>query len=235
MLDVIYEDNHILVVVKPQNVPSQEDESLDENMVSLVKNYLKEKYQKPGNVYVGLVHRLDRPTGGVMVFAKTGKASARITEQLKSQEMKKTYLAVVNGVVKEDSKELVNYLKKNTRTNTVMVVPELTTDAKKAILNYQVLERKDKVTLVAVRLKTGRSHQIRVQMKNIGHPIFGDVRYGGDILSKGHNLALWAYKLEFKHPITKEQMTFTVYPPKDLIPWKIFTNLDTAVSKIKLI
>ena len=218
MLDVIYEDNHILVVVKPQNIPSQEDESLDENMVSLVQKYLKEKYQKPGNVYVGLVHRLDRPTGGVMVFAKTGKASARLTEQIKSQEMKKTYLAVVNGVVKEDSRELVNYLKKNNRTNTVQVVPELTTDAKKAVLTYQVLERKEKVTLVAVRLKTGRSHQIRVQMKHIGHPIFGDVRYGGDILSKGHNLALWAYKLEFKHPITKEQMTFTVYPPADIIP-----------------
>lgn len=235
MLDVIYEDNHILVVVKPQNIPSQEDESLDENMVSLVQKYLKEKYQKPGNVYVGLVHRLDRPTGGVMVFAKTGKASARLTEQIKSQEMKKTYLAVVNGVVKEDSKELVNYLKKNNRTNTVQVVPELTTDAKKAVLTYQVLERKEKVTLVAVRLKTGRSHQIRVQMKHIGHPIFGDVRYGGDILSKGHNLALWAYKLEFKHPITKEQMTFTVYPPSDIIPWKIFTNMDAMVSKIKFI
>ena len=235
MLDVIYEDNHILVVVKPQNIPSQEDESLDENMVSLVQKYLKEKYQKPGNVYVGLVHRLDRPTGGVMVFAKTGKASARLTEQIKSQEMKKTYLAVVNGVVKEDSRELVNYLKKNNRTNTVQVVPELTADAKKAVLTYQVLERKEKVTLVAVRLKTGRSHQIRVQMKHIGHPIFGDVRYGGDILSKGHNLALWAYKLEFKHPITKEQMTFTVYPPADIIPWKIFTSMDAMVSKIKFI
>src|SRR5574344_2591282 len=107
MLDVIYEDNHLLVVIKPQNVPSQSDKSNDEDMLSMVRSYIKEKYQKPGNVYVGLVHRLDRPTGGVMVFAKTGKASARLTEQIKSQEMKKTYLAVVNGVVKEDSREVV--------------------------------------------------------------------------------------------------------------------------------
>ena len=137
--------------------------------------------------------------------------------------------------VKKIKLQVMILLKKNNRTNTVQVVPELTTDAKKAVLTYQVLERKEKVTLVAVRLKTGRSHQIRVQMKHIGHPIFGDVRYGGDILSKGHNLALWAYKLEFKHPITKEQMTFTVYPPADIIPWKIFTSMDAVVSKIKFI
>ena len=148
MLDVIFEDNHILVVVKPQNIPSQEDESMDENMVSLVKKYLKEKYNKPGNVYVGLVHRLDRPTGGIMVFAKTGKASARLTEQLQSGEMKKTYLTVVNGAPKEDEKELINYLKKNMRENIVSVVPELTTGAKKAVLNYQVLDKNDKVSLL---------------------------------------------------------------------------------------
>ena len=111
MVDILYEDNHIIVVIKPQNIPSQSDESGDLDMLTMVKQYIKEKYNKPGNAYVGLVHRLDRPTGGVMVFAKTGKASARLTEQIKSQEMKKTYLAVVNGVVKEDSRELVNYLK----------------------------------------------------------------------------------------------------------------------------
>lgn len=233
MLDVIFEDNHILVVVKPQNIPSQEDESMDENMVSLVKKYLKEKYNKPGNVYVGLVHRLDRPTGGIMVFAKTGKASARLTEQLQSGDMKKTYLTVVNGNPKEDEKELVNYLKKNMRENLVSVVPELTSGAKKAILNYQVLEKQDKVSLVAIRLKTGRSHQIRVQMKHIGHPVFGDARYGGDILSKGHNLALWAYKLEFNHPVTKDKLSFTVFPPEDKIPWKVFENIEAKASKIK--
>lgn len=224
-LKVLYEDNHIIVVVKPQNIPTQEDESKDKDMLTIVKEYIKEKENKPGNVFVGLVHRLDRPTGGVMVFAKTSKSASRLTEQIKNGEFKKRYLSVINGKPREKRGKLVNFLKKNPRNNTVMVVPELTTGAKRAELDYEVLEAKEKVSLVDIKLHTGRSHQIRVQMKTIGCPVYGDVKYGGDILAKGHNLALWAYELKFVHPTTKENLTFKVYPPENIVPWNVF-NLD---------
>ena len=224
-LNVVYEDNHVIVIVKPQNIPTQEDESKDKDLLTIIKEYIKEKENKPGNVYVGLVHRLDRPTGGVMVFAKTSKAASRLSTQITEGELKKRYLAVVLGKPKEKRRKLINYLQKNARTNTVQVVPELTTGAKRAELEYNLLEAKDKVSLVEVDLYTGRSHQIRVQMKHIGCPVYGDVKYGGDKLAKGHNLALWAYELKFVHPTTKEKMTFKVYPPEDKIPWSVF-NLD---------
>ena len=224
-LKVIYEDNHVIVVIKPQNIPTQEDESKDKDLLTMVKDYIKVKENKPGNVYVGLVHRLDRPTGGVMVFAKTSKSASRLTQEIQDGVLHKNYLAVVNGKPREKMGKLVNYLQKNARTNTVMVVPELTIGAKRAELNYEVLEEKEKVSLVKVDLITGRSHQIRVQMKHIGCPIYGDVKYGGDKLAKGHNLALWSYELKFVHPTTKENMTFKVYPPEDVTPWNVF-NLN---------
>lgn len=231
MLDVIYEDNHIIVAIKPQNVPSQADASLDDNMVSIAKRYLKQKYDKPGNVYLGLVHRLDRPTGGLMVFAKTGKAAKRLSESIRTNKFNKVYLCVVNGVVADNKGRLVNYLKKHARTNVVEVVPQFTTGAKRAELEYIVLDRKQKVTLLAVKLKTGRSHQIRVQLKHIGHAIYGDVKYGGDILAKGHNLALWAHKLEFEHPTKKESSSYAVFPPSN-VPWNVF-DIEMLVSRIK--
>lgn len=224
-LKVIYEDNHVIVVIKPQNIPTQEDESKDKDLLTMVKDYIKEKENKPGNVYVGLVHRLDRPTGGVMVFAKTSKAASRLSTQIAEGEFKKRYLAVVLGKPREKRGKVVSYLQKNARTNIVQVVPELTTGAKRAELEYNVIESGEKVSLVDVNLHTGRSHQIRVQMKHIGCPIYGDVKYGGDKLAKGHNLALWAYELRFVHPTTKENMTFKVYPPEDKIPWSVF-NLN---------
>ena len=226
-LKVIYEDNHVIVVIKPQNIPTQEDESKDKDLLTMVKEYIKVKENKPGNVYVGMVHRLDRPTGGVMVFAKTSKSASRLTQEIQEGVLSKNYLAVVNGKPREKRGKLVNFLQKNARTNTVMVVPELTTGAKRAELNYEVIEEKEKVSLVKVELITGRSHQIRVQMKHIGCPIYGDVRYGGDKLAKGHNLALWSYELKFVHPTTKENMTFKVYPPEDLTPWNVF-NLNNV-------
>ena len=224
-LNVVYEDNHIIVVVKPQNVPTQEDESKDKDLLTMVKEYIKVKENKPGNVYVGLVHRLDRPTGGIMVFAKTSKSASRLTQEMHTGDFKKRYLAVVVGKPREKRAKLVNYLLKNARTNTVQVVPELTTNAKRAELDYVVLDDNEKVSLVEVNLATGRSHQIRVQLQNIGCPIYGDVKYGGDKLAKGHNLALWAYELKFVHPTTKENMTFKCYPPEDITPWNVF-NLD---------
>lgn len=224
-LNVVYEDNHVIVVIKPQNIPTQEDDSKDKDLLTMVKEYIKVKENKPGNVYVGLVHRLDRPTGGLMVFAKTSKAASRLTQEMHTDDFKKRYLTVVVGKPKEKRAKLVNYLIKNARTNTVQVVPELTTGAKRAELEYEVIAEKDKVSLVDVRLLTGRSHQIRVQMKYLGCPVYGDVKYGGDALAKGHNLALWAYELKFVHPTTKENMTFKCYPPEDMIPWSVF-NLD---------
>lgn len=224
-LNVVYEDNHIIVVIKPQNIPTQEDESHDKDLLTMVKEYIKVKENKPGNVFVGLVHRLDRPTGGIMVFAKTSKAASRLTQEMHTGDFKKRYLTIVVGNPREKRAKLVNYLLKNARTNTVQVVPELTTNAKRAELDYIVLDEKEKVSLLDVNLTTGRSHQIRVQLKNIGCPVYGDVKYGGDKLAKGHNLALWAYELKFVHPTTKENMTFKCYPPEDITPWNVF-NLD---------
>ena len=224
-MDIIYEDNHLLVVIKPQNIPTQADSSHDEDMLTKVKEYIKTKYNKQGNVYVGLVHRLDRPTGGVMVFAKTSKCASRLTEQIKNGEMTKKYLAVTVGAPREKRAKLVNYLLKNDKTNTVSVVPQLTTGAKYAELEYNVLDSNSKVALVDVNLVTGRSHQIRVQLKTIGCPIYGDVRYGGNTLAKGHNLALWAYCLRFVHPTTKQVMNFKVYPPVEQVPFSVFKNV----------
>ena len=221
MLDVIYEDNHVIVVIKPHNIPTQEDDSKDKDMLTLVKEYIKEKYNKPGNVYVGLVHRLDRPTGGVMVFTKTSKAAARLTESIKSGDMSKNYLAVTVGTPKEKQAKLVNYLKKNEKLNCVNVVPVGTTGAKYAELSYKVLDSNNKVALLDVNLVTGRSHQIRVQLKHIGNPIYGDVKYGGD-MAKGHNLALWAYNLKFTHPTTKQLMNFKVLPDVTQVPFNAF-------------
>lgn len=219
-LNVLYEDNHVIVVLKPQNVPTQEDDSKDLDMLTMVKNYIKEKYNKPGNVYVGLVHRLDRPTGGVMVFAKTSKAAGRLGEQIKNGEMFKKYLTVVEGKPKQPEGKLVNYLAKNEKTNTVSVVPQLTHGAKYAELKYKTLDSNDNSSLIDVDLITGRSHQIRVQMKHIGCPIVGDAKYGKATANK--KLALWSYYLKFEHPTTKKSMVFKVFPPVEESPWKNF-------------
>lgn len=225
---ILHEDNSVLVVVKPQNIPSQADSSGDVDLLTLLKGYIKEKYNKPGNVYLGLVHRLDRPTGGVMVFAKNSKAAERLSKQIVDGEMSKFYFTTVVGCPKEKSATLVHYLKKNALTNNVYVATFGDHDAKRAELSYIVLESDGVVSLCKVQLGTGRSHQIRVQMSAIGTPVFGDVRYGGDSLMKGSNLALWAYRLEFNHPVSKERMVFVAYPPETK-PWNIF-NLKKYIE-----
>ena len=230
-LIILHEDNHIIVALKPQNVPSCEDESKDKDMLTILKEYIKEKYNKPGNVYLGLVHRLDRPTGGVMVFAKSSKAASRLSEQLKDGDFEKRYFAVLCGVPKEEKATLTHYMKKNAINNMVYVCPPTVAGAKFAELEYNLLEKDDTLSLVDVRLHTGRSHQIRVQMNAIGNPIYGDMRYGGEKAKKG-NLALWAYYLSFTHPVSKEKMVFRVQPPKDLTPWNKF-NTDRSVTIIK--
>ncbi|MCI7401208.1 MAG: RNA pseudouridine synthase [Christensenella sp.] len=232
-LVVLYEDNQVIVVVKPQNVPSQADESKDMDMLTAVKKYLIDKYNKPGSAYVGLVHRLDRPTGGVMVFAKTSKAAERLSNQIKNGEFEKEYLCITCGVPKDKTGTLVNYLAKDEVNNKVSVVPMATEGAKKAILHYEVLESFGGFSLIKVKLETGRSHQIRVQLSFIGCPLFGDVKYGANEKSKGFNLALWATKLTFIHPVSKEKQTFMVYPPVEENPWKQFEiNKEMQVGSI---
>ena len=224
MVNILYEDNHIIVVLKPQNIPSQADESKDLDILTMVKNYIKEKYNKPNNVYCGLVHRLDRPTGGIMVFAKTSKAASRLSQQIRDGSFEKKYFAVVLNNVRDKTARLENYLKKDNSENIVKVVPIGETGAKKAELLYRVLDTKKDDTkvlnLIEVKLFTGRSHQIRVQMSNIGNPICGDMKYGGDKYGK-INLALYAVELKFIHPTTKQTMIFKVCPPDEL-PWKFF-------------
>ncbi len=220
-LTILYEDNHIIVVLKPQNIASCPDESGDENLLDIIKQYVKQTYQKPGNVYVGLVHRLDRPTGGVMVFAKTSKAAGRLGEQMKSGDFEKRYLAVLNGTPNPLEGTLTGYLKKNTVNNMVYLGTQGTDGAKFASLDYRILQSNERYSLADIKLHTGRSHQIRVQTAGIAHPVYGDMRYGGERAQKG-KLALWAYSLSFTHPVTKERMRFLCEPPKDETPWKLF-------------
>ena len=230
-LTILHEDNHIIVVLKPQNVPSCEDASKDTDMLTMIKEYIREKYGKTGNVYLGLVHRLDRPTGGVMVFAKSSKAAARLSEQMKEGDFEKRYMAVLAGVPKEEKSTLTHYMKKNAVNNMVYVCAPTESGAKFAELEYKVLSEKAGLSLAEIRLHTGRSHQIRVQMNAIGCPVYGDMRYGGERAKKGY-LALWAYYLSFTHPVSKERMVFRVQPPKDITPWNLF-DTEQSVTIIK--
>lgn len=217
----IYEDNHIIVVIKPQNVPCCPDESNDPNLLDGIKEYIRTSEKKEGEVFTGLVHRLDRVTGGVMVYAKTSKAAARLAAGMQDGTFQKKYLAVVLGEPKNREQTLEHYLLKNEAKNIVSVVPMATKDAKYASLNYKLLNVSKQVSLVEVKLTTGRSHQIRVQLSYIGNPIFGDTKYGGDKLGKGWNLALWANEISFVHPTSGDTMRFVVNPP-EIVPWTQF-------------
>ena len=211
-LDIIYEDNHIIVVKKLPNIPSQADKTEDIDMLTIIKQYLKEKYNKPGNVYLGLVHRLDRPVGGVMIFAKTSKSASRLSNQVREKIFEKRYLAVVDGKFEKTEGTLEDYLYKDERNNMSKVVNSNKKNAKLAKLDYKVLiyDEIKNLTLVEINLHTGRHHQIRVQLSNAGHSIFGDQKYGKR--GKGKQIALWAYKLTINHPITNEEMTFKCLP-----------------------
>ena len=211
-LDVIYEDNHIIVVKKEPNIPSQADKTEDMDMLTIIKNYLKEKYNKPGNVYLGLVHRLDRPVGGVMVFAKTSKAASRLSNQVREKIFKKKYLAVVDGEFEQTKGILEDYLYKDERNNMSRVVNKDKKNAKFAKLDYEVLKYNEvkNLSLVKVNLHTGRHHQIRVQLAHSGHSIFGDQKYG--TRGQGRQIALWAYELTIQHPVSREEMTFRCLP-----------------------
>ena len=207
-MEVLYEDNHVIVCVKPFNILSQKDATGDADMLSLVKDYIKKKYDKKGNVYLGLVHRLDRPVGGVMVFARTSKAAARLNDAIKKHLFSKKYLAVVHGILQNDGM-FTDYLLKDENGNTIVTNKE---KGKYSELSYKVLSvnKQKKLTLVEVDLVTGRHHQIRVQFARRGYPLYGDKRYGNDL---DKQISLWAYSLSFLHPITKEMKKFICFPP----------------------
>lgn len=211
-MKILYEDNHLLVVVKEPYILSQSDGSENLDMLTILKQYLKEKYHKPGNVYLGLVHRLDKEVGGVMVFAKTSKAASRLSEQVRLHKMEKYYLAVVNGIVKS-----ATYKDKILREEYQSKIDK---NGKEALLSFETLKVINNTSLIKINLLTGRHHQIRVQFSSRGHYLLGDNRYG----KKGkYPLALYAYHLAFYHPVTKEKMTFENLPTNGY-----FKNLDIS-------
>lgn len=214
-INILYEDNHLLVVEKPINVPVQEDSSKDKDLLTMLKEYLKEEYNKPGNVYLGLVHRLDRPVSGIMVFAKTSKSASRLSNQVRENKFIKIYNAVVMNKI-DDNGKLVDHLLKDTKKNIVKVDK----NGKLCILNYKRLDFKDNMSLVEIKLETGRSHQIRVQMSHNGNPLYGDQKYNKNA-KVGEQLALFAKRLEFDHPTTKEHLIFEL-PLPDREPFKKF-------------
>lgn len=217
---IVHEDNHLLVVVKPPNMPTQADASRDPDVHSLMKEYIAEKYQKPGAVYLGLVHRLDRPVGGLLVLARTSKAADRLSEQVRKKTLARQYVAAVRGDT-PDVGELHDWLLKDERTNTVRAVPEGTPGAKEAVLRYACVGQAEGLSLLRVRLFTGRSHQIRVQLAHGGMPIWGDARYGGG--RPGEQIALWGAHLGLIHPTLREELHFDALPPMDAAPWRTFS------------
>ncbi|WP_281887057.1 RluA family pseudouridine synthase [Paenibacillus sp. YYML68] len=219
--ETLYEDNHVIVVVKPPNVPTQEDESRDPDLLTMIKVDLKHRHRKPGNVYLGLVHRLDRPVGGVMVFAKTSKAASRLSEAVRTRSIRKVYRAVVHGRPSSPAGTLRHHLLKDARTNTVAVVPPNKDGAKEAVLDYRLLGSLEGMSLVEVELHTGRPHQIRVQLATIGCPLVGDQRYGASKAVRGQQIALWSTSLSFEHPVTKETLSFRSAPPV-AYPWLLW-------------
>ena len=218
-IPVLYEDNHLLVVVKPYNMPTQADSSGDRDLLETLKEYIGIKYQKPGKVYLGLVHRLDRPAGGVMVFARTSKAAARLSKDFAVHAQGREYLAVVRGELNENT--MTDWLKNDEKSGFVRVANSAEPGAREARLDTHPLAFRDGLCLTRIELYTGRKHQIRVQHASHGHPLWGDARYGGG--KPGQQLALWAWSLSITHPTKRASMNFRFLPPETM-PWTVFSD-----------
>ena len=216
-LQVLYEDNHLIVVNKRVGDIVQGDKTGDKPLSEVVKSYIKDKYNKPGNVYLGVVHRLDRPTSGVVVFARTSKALTRLNEALREKNIKKTYWAIVKNPVSVKQGTLINYLIKNPKNNKSTAYITEKKGSKKAILHYKTLTELNNYSLLEIDLETGRHHQIRVQLANIGLPIKGDLKYGFNRSNKDGGIHLHARKIELTHPVSKELLTIMAPTPKDVI------------------
>ena len=214
-LDILFEDNHIIVINKQPGDISQGDKTGDTPLSEIVKSYIKFKHNKPGNVYLGVVHRLDRPTSGVIIFAKTSKALERLNKKLRDKEIQKTYWAVVKNRPPKSSDTLIHFLKKDHQKNKSKAYEKEIKDSKKAILHYSILKQLDHYYLLEIQLETGRHHQIRTQLSHIGSPIKGDLKYGFPRSNKDASIHLHAHKIEFHHPVSKERLTIEAKPPND--------------------
>jgi 23S rRNA pseudouridine1911/1915/1917 synthase len=222
---LLFEDNHLLIVNKKSGELAQGDETGDIPLIDSLKEFIKIRDQKPGNVYLGLIHRLDRPTSGILIFAKTSKALTRMNEIFKTREVQKTYWAIVEGKPEKQFERLEHFLKKNPKNNKTTVFTQSTKDAKKAILEYKLLGNLDNYSLLEVDLFTGRSHQIRAQLSFIGHSIKGDLKYGAKRSNPDGSISLHARKISFIHPVKKEKIEITAPPPDDSL-WKECLKFD---------
>ena len=216
-LQVLFEDNHIIIVNKRAGDIVQGDKTGDTPLSDVVKAYIKNKYTKPGNVYLGTVHRLDRPTSGIVIFAKTSKALPRLNKLFLSKDIKKTYWAVVKQPPPKPEGTLVHWLKKNQKTNKSYAYNKEVKDSKKGILHYKTIKKLDNYTLLEINLETGRHHQIRVQLSSIGSPLKGDLKYGFDRSNKDASIHLHARAIAFIHPVKKEQILVSAPLPNDAI------------------
>ncbi len=221
---IVFEDNHLLVINKKAGQLVQGDKTGDLSLLDLIKNFIKVRDQKPGNVFLGLVHRIDRPTSGLVIYAKTSKALSRLTQMVKNREIKKTYWAVVPKTEIPKKQRLINYLQKNEKNNKATVFPKATEGAKEAILNYELIKTLDNFQLLEVDLETGRHHQIRAQLAKIGVPIKGDLKYGSARSNPDGGIHLHARALEFIHPVTKENIKITATVPQNDAVWKACEN-----------
>jgi 23S rRNA pseudouridine1911/1915/1917 synthase len=225
MIEVLYEDNHIIAINKKASDLSQGDKSGDESLDSEVKKYIARKYNKPGEVFLGVVHRLDRPVSGVILYARTSKALSRLNEMFRSTEVKKTYLAIVKERPPEDQATLIHFVKKNEKQNKTYVYDTEVKGSKEASLTYRLAGRSERFFLIEIDLHSGRHHQIRAQLAKIGCPIKGDLKYGYPRSNEDGSICLFARRLEFIHPVKKEKVTITAHFPKGDV-WKLFLNVE---------
>jgi 23S rRNA pseudouridine1911/1915/1917 synthase len=222
-LQVLYEDNHIIIVNKRAGDIIQGDKTGDQPLSEVVKDYIKDKYNKPGNVYLGVTHRLDRPTTGIVVFAKTSKVLPRMNKLFSDKKVNKTYWAVVKEKPENEKDTLIHWLRKNPKNNKSTAYNHEVKDSKKAILHYEVIQYLNNYVLLEVNLETGRHHQIRCQLASIGSSIKGDLKYGFDRSNKDASIQLHSRKIDFIHPVSKEQITVIAPTPQDPI-WDACTN-----------
>lgn len=217
---IIYEDNHMLVINKKAGQLVQGDKTGDLSLLELIKDFIKKRDGKPGNVFLGLVHRIDRPTSGLVIYAKTSKALSRLTVMVKDRAVKKTYWAVVGKEMIPKSQRLVHHLQKNEKNNKAIVYTKITAGAKEAILTYNVIKTLDNYQLLEIDLETGRHHQIRAQLSKIGVPIKGDLKYGAPRSNSDGGISLHARKLQFLHPVTKDNIEITAPVPQNDAVWR---------------